>query len=482
MKVDGRITYVLIWVLLGIGMYFFIKTYKRSKVDNDDDTDQKDNNNNIILPHHNSTWQPWEYNWNKFPSLFFAANLEGRFTDEQIEEIIGKFSLAIIEFRHGQYLFEDGSGKWADGDLAGLIEEEAERIKASHPNLPVLTYRNALWAGTMFLEQEKLLMNEQDLFLPDERHCEGFIEYPLDIREEGLDFPNVNYCRYDFRKEETRNAFVGLVKKGVRPKKDEMTNQNETMATVDRSNIDGIFFDNGQSLSCDGENHLSDLSHQQRKEFQIKQMDVIKESFKEIVLAGKYPILSTTNGFTSSQVPFENDCPLSEHHLVDTLEGVPFGRNNEFWMWQLGDLAKIQIENTIEEARRGIPSIVHQPYFPSFGGCMEGCKKLDGTDRIFTQTEFLEFGIAAFLVSYGEGSYYGFSDMENDPECGGWCIPSWEYHNQYDAIVTGKPLGAATQSTNDADDDDDGYEFTRYFENGMIKVNVATGTYEFDLK
>ena len=191
MQIDGRISYVIILLLLGISTYFLFKSYRRSMVGDDEDS-------KIVLPY-DSTWQPWEYNWNKFPSLFFAANLDERFTDQQIEQKIGKFSLAIIEFRHGQFLFEDESGKWADGDLAGLIEEEATRIKTLHPNLPVLTYRNALWAGTMFREQEDLLMNEQHLFLPDERECEGFIEYPLDIREEGLDFPNVNHCRYDFR-------------------------------------------------------------------------------------------------------------------------------------------------------------------------------------------------------------------------------------------------------------------------------------------
>jgi hypothetical protein len=32
----------------------------------------------------------------------------------------------------------------------------------------------------------------------------------------------------------------------------------------------------------------------------------------------------------------------------------------------------------------------------------------------------LEFGIAAFLVSMGQGSYFESSDMQSDPEGGGW--------------------------------------------------------------
>jgi hypothetical protein len=32
----------------------------------------------------------------------------------------------------------------------------------------------------------------------------------------------------------------------------------------------------------------------------------------------------------------------------------------------------------------------------------------------------------------------GFSDMQNDAEGGGWFDVSWEYHSQYDTIVTGR--------------------------------------------
>jgi hypothetical protein len=133
-----------------------------------------------------------------------------------------------------------------------------------------------------------------------------------------------------------------------------------------------------------------------------------------------------------------------------------------------------QIRNTIRETRNGIPVIVHMGYFSVDGGCAEGCVALDGSSKTFSKDEFLEFGIVAFLVSMGPGSYFGFSDMQNDAEGGGWFDVSWEYHSQYDTIVTGRPVGEVEIS-------DDGVVFTRTFENGTVWVNAADGSYEIDL-
>jgi len=114
------------------------------------------------------------------------------------------------------------------------------------------------------------------------------------------------------------------------------------------------------------------------------------------------------------------------------------------------------------------------PYFPEDGGCLEGAQLENGKIKQFTKDEFLEFGMAAFLVSMGEGSYFGFSNMQSDDEGGGWFDPSWEYHLQYDTIVTGKPIGEVEIS-------DDKMMFTREFENGTVWVNCADGTYSIDL-
>ena len=55
-------------------------------------------------------------------------------------------------------------------------------------------------------------------------------------------------------------------------------------------------------------------------------------------------------------------------------------------------------------------------YCAADGGCAEGCVKLDGSPKSFSEDEFLEFGIAAFLVSMGPGSYFETSDMQTDAE------------------------------------------------------------------
>lgn len=400
-----------------------------------------------------STWQPWEWEgWDKFPALYFAANPEGYMDAGQMAKI-SKFSLAIFEFRMGQFVAENTSGKWANGDLAGFMEEQCKRMKASYPaGPPCLVYRSGMWAGSMF-EQQLLSLQNQSLFLEDERHCPGFIDYPLDVDESG-EKTGLKYCRWDFRKCAARREYQNLM---------QLAANEET---------DGIFFDNAQSVPCDESNHLSLMTQGARRETMTATLNLYARIFSNLVAKDKYPILSTTNGFggIGAQVPWENDCPLTEEATLAALEGIPFARNNEFWMWNLGETAAKQIRNSIRETEAGIPIIVHQPYFPNEGGCSEGCIKLAGGTKTFTKEEFLEFGMAAFLVSMGKGSYFGFSDMQNDPEGGGWFDVSWDWHRQYEQIVTGAPLGPASVSNH-------GMTFTREFANRTVWVNCADGTY-----
>ena len=419
------------------------------------DTPTENSGNGNDLP---STWQPWDWKGHeKFPSLYFAAEPEGYFNADQMEKI-SRFSLAILEFRMGQFVEEFTTGLWAGGDLAGFMETQVEKFKAAHPNgPPMLVYRSGMWAGSMFKEDWDALQN-QSLFLPYERECDGFIDYPRDVDESG-NITGLKYCRWDFRKSETRSVYKGLIE------------------IVAQGNSDGVFFDNAQSVPCDKANELSYMTYDERKSFMQSQLELYAGVFSVLVNNNKYPILSTTNGFSDigAQVPWENNCPLAEEAILDAFEGIPFARNNEFWMWNLGETAAKQIRNSLRETENGIPIIVHMPYFPNDGGCLEGCVQLDGTDKSFTKDEFLEFGIAAFLVSMGPGSYFGFSNMQNDPELGGWGDVSWEYHSQYDSIVTGAPKGEVQISNN-------GMTFTREFENGMVWVNCADGSYSIDLQ
>ena len=400
--------------------------------------------------------QPWPWTgYDTFPSLYFAAEPDGPFTDEQLAKI-RRFELAIVEFRAGQFMEESTTGLWAGGDLGGFMDEQARRIRANG-GPPTLVYRNAQWAGTMF-EPQRALLERQDLFLPDARDCAGFIDYPLDVGETGAT-TGLAYCRWDVRNPETRAAFLEVVDRAV------------------AGPANGVFFDNGHSVACDAAGELSRLTPDQRLTFLDAQNALYAEAFALLSERGSYPILSTTMGFREygAQVPWEDDCPRWQEDLISRLDGIPFARNNEFWMWNLGDLAARQVLNAMEEARHGVPTIVHMPYFPEDDGCLEGCYGR-GDQRIrFTEEAFLEFGMAAFLVSMGPGSYFGFSDMQAEPEGGGWFDESWRYYEQYDRIVTGRPLGEAVVSN-------DGMTFTRRFEHGTVSVNVADGSYTLDLE
>ena len=412
---------------------------------------------NYARPNLPSTWQPWEWKgFEKFPSLYFAAEPDGNLNVAQMEKI-NKFSLAILEFRMGQFSEELSTGLWAGGDLAGFMENQVTQFKTAYPNgPPMLVYRSGMWAGSMYDKQWQSLQN-QDLFIQNDKDCYGFIGYPRDVDESGFE-TDLKFCRWDFRKCDTRENYTSLI----------MSAASE--------NTDGVFFDNTQSVACDESNNYSFMTREARKSFMNAQLEMYAKAFSELVNNNKYPILSTTNGFSEigAQVPWENDCPEAEDATLQALEGIPFARNNEFWMWNLGETAAKQIKNSLRETKNGIPIIVHTPYFPNDGGCLEGCIKLDGSSKTFTKTEFLEFGMAAFLVSMGPGSYFGFSDMQNDPEGGGWFDVSWNYESQYDTIVTGNPIGDVQVSNN-------GMTFTRTFEKGIIWVNCADGTYEINL-
>ena len=449
-----------------IGKFVFVLGLLFQSCSDDDDlintskTDTELSENciqNISNPNLPSTWQPWTWDgYQKFPSLYFAAEPDGNLSASQMQKI-SKFSLAILEFRMGQFVEETTTGKWAGGDLAGFMETQVQNFKAAYPTgPPMLVYRSGMWAGSMYQEQWNALQN-QNLFLKDERHCEGFINYPLDVDESGFE-TDLKYCRWDFRKCEARDSFTSLI----------------DLAAME--NTDGVFFDNAQSVACDESNHLSYMTKAARRAFMESQLELYAEVFTNLVNNGKYPILSTTNGFSDigAQVPWENDCPLGEEAILTALSGIPYARNHEFWMWNLGDLAAKQIRNALKEKQNGIPLIVHMPYFPNDGGCLEGCEKLNGSGKSFTQNEFLEFGMAAFLVSMGPGSYFGFSNMQNDPEGGGWFDVSWDYFSQYDTIITGQPIGDVQISNN-------GMTFTRQFANGTVWVNCADGTYSINL-
>jgi len=81
--------------------------------------------------------------------------------------------------------------------------------------------------------------------------------------------------------------------------------------------------------------------------------------------------------------------------------------------------------------------------------------------------------VTAFLVGMGEGSYFGFSNMQDkkDPyDMGGWYDASWTYFDLYDQLKTGKPLGPAQSSGNRM-------KFKREFVNGNVTIDCSSGAY-----
>ena len=357
-----------------------------------------------------STWQPWgEYSWEDFPSLYFAANPENDYTNSQLDKL-AKFKLVIIEYRQSQFLGEEtGTGQWADGDegneasiQCNLLKERCDSQNAFFCP-PCLTYRSGEWSGTMYPSQKEHMQSHQELYLTSTFDCDGFTDYPLDIINEPPNDSGIERCRPDFRLQGARDFYV-----------DTVINQN----VANDPNVDGVFIDNGQSVACDNEMESSDLTFEQRRQMQRDQLVAYTDAFSILNSKRKYPILSTTNRFTSVDtplVPWGADCPDPEEMTISAFHdaGVAFARNNEFFMWQLGATCGAQLQNALLEGQAGVPLIVHAPYFRSGEGCLEGCfNDNDERIRFDSMTKFLEFSMAAFLTVAGTGSYFGFSDME----------------------------------------------------------------------
>lgn len=280
---------------------------------------------------------------------------------------INRFSPAIFEFRMGQFVEETTTGLRAEGDLAAFMDEQVCRFKTAHPEgPPMLVYRSGMWAGSMYAAQWDALQN-QSLFLQGARQCAGFIDYPRDVDESG-ETTGFSHCRWDFRNAEARRVFADI------------------MAPENIGSADGVFFHNAMSVACDEAQHLSRMTREERAAFLDAQLAGYAEVFLRLVERNQYPILSTTVGFSDigAQVPWEDDCPAGEEAVLAAFDGIPFARNQEFWMWNLGEITARQIRNTIRETGNGIPVIVHMGYFSDDGGCAEGCVALDGSSRTYT--------------------------------------------------------------------------------------------------
>ncbi len=413
-------------------------------------------------PARNATRQPWVWNgWNVFPSLYFAADPTGQIKDAARLDKIANFSLVMFEFRMGQFMQNPG---WADlrGENFSHNQCKLLRERAGAAAPPCVVYRSGMWAGYFYKDQNALL-NEQKRFYSGDTDslCNSTLGF-ADTSDTGR-----QHCRYDLTDPATRSGFVSVL----------------TEVATETPAVSGVFLDNAESVHCDAGGGGVGLDAKQRASLQQASLAAWADAFGALSDKGVYPILSTTNKFKSTTindiVPWENACPLKEEAVVAALDGVPFARNLEFFMWQLNSTCSAQLQNTMREAREGISTVVHTPWFPNDGGCLDGCRTAANHVKRYSRDQFLEFAMAAFLVSAGEGSYFGFSNMQdpNDKyQMGGWNDVSWQWHDQYaDIGAVGHPLGPASV-------DNAKMVFKREFENGSAQVDCATGSYSLQFR
>lgn len=401
-----------------------------------------------------SLWQPWAWTgWEKFPSLYFAAEPTGHITNNDTLSKIANFSLAMFEFRMGQFIENPG---WAN--LVGEdFSQQQCAILAEVPNAPpCFVYRSGMWAGYYYTIQNSTL-DHQNYFLESDvddlcRSEMGFADFQKTGRK---------FCRYDFRHQPTKEKLAHVLQE----------------VSTER-HVKGIFLDNAESVSCDGTESMVTLGPLQRAAVQNATWAAWRAAIAQLIKGGGYPVISTTNQFSQVTqnylVPWEHSCPRKEEELIASLEGLPFARNLEFFMWQLNSTCSAQLQNMIIESQKGIPVFVHMPWFPDDHGCLGGCKNAQGRRKEYTEGQFLELGIAAFLIGMGKGSYFGFSNMQdkNDKyDLGGWADVSWLWHEQYHNLHhMGHPKDHASMDASKM-------VFEREFDNGHVTVDCATGSY-----
>mmetsp|Transcript_20584 Transcript_20584/g.33414 ORF Transcript_20584/g.33414 Transcript_20584/m.33414 type:complete len:613 (+) Transcript_20584:46-1884(+) len=407
------------------------------------------------------TWQPWTWNgYEKFPSLYFAAEPTGYFSPEQVAKI-QQFELAIIEFRQGQHI---PNAEWARLKGQHMSNLQCKMLKNSTSNpKPCLVYRSGLWAGYFYELQASYLNTQSNFLSPDiDGECSG---------DMGFAKGHGTLCKYDFRQASVQNWYA-----------------NTMLAEVaTEEHVDGVFIDNGQSIGCDHNAHLTTFSQAERISFMDDQLLSYRQGFEILANANKYAILSTNNQFPQRHGPvlnFDNGCGNTEERIYHALKDVPWARNYEFFMYQLGDYCSAQLKNFINETSHNIPVFVHVAYHPkgaqsSTGGCAEACYLVENngeaTRDFPTEDHFLNFTMAAFLIGMGNGSYFSFSNMNHPDDTyqfGGWADVSWSYYPQYNMRV-GRPVGEVQVSNND-------YVFFRQFEFANVSVDCYNGNYSIE--
>ena len=417
-----------------------------------------------VASQRSSLWQPWTWDgYNKFPSQYFAANPMGQFTSAQLDKIT-RFGIAMIEFRHGQHS-EDG---WADFKGENYSQIACAAIKAHKTDAPpCLVYRSGKWAG-YFYKLQKAFLGTQSRFLSPDKDGECAEDMGFARGQVGNLNMTQTACKYDFAQSSVRDWYG-----------------NTMLAEIaNEPSVDGVFIDNGQSVGCDNIAHYTDMSASTRANFLDLQLQSYAAGFQAIADANKYSVFSTTNQWPQPHgkiLNFETGCGDTEENIVTAFDGIPWARNYEFFMWQTGNICSSQMLNFINETRKGVPVFVHVPYFPvgdlsDSGGCQEKCylPTNNGQDFIgYTEEQFLNMSMAAFLIGMGPGSYFGFSNMDSPLDTvggGGWFDVSWEYYDLYD-IRVGQPLTDPIISKNS-------YKFERHFENYYAMVDCYTGEYE----
>lgn len=193
--------------------------------------------------------------------------------------------------------------------------------------------------------------------------------------------------------------------------------------------------------------------------------DLLARTVLALNAAGKIPLFSCSGGTTATTAA---KCPNQagewpEEAYLATLRSKTKGKGvyHRFYESWMGfgcvdvDCWANWLENAIWETSQGLPFTIRWD-MGMFGG----------------SDDWLEFGMAAFLMAQGDYCYFGAA--------ANWYDQDWSFKPQY-SWVFGKPLGAAVREQAAAGSKEASYVWRRSFEHCNVSVNLEArhGTFEW---
>lgn len=378
----------------------------------------------------------WRYRgFVTFPALFFGAQNGTNTTFTPLEppgnlNLITKHQLAGFGWQHAIGRMEE------EDSLHQVAKQTKAFARAKGRNVATFVYRDAQGVDKEYVNDATILN--------DTTKDEWFLQQNGTICTRQGQFPHSR--QLNFSVEAVRDWFIDVVVAEV--------------AAEDE--VDVVFFDETdwtfhhypwqQFTNCPAFDPFPTAAHW--TQYRDAKAEVLGRTVAALNAAGKVPLFSCSGGTTANTAA---KCPNQAGHWPEedyvhrvrslSNRGVYFRFYESFMGFGCTDRDcwANWMQNALWETAQGLPFTIRWD-MGMFGG----------------SDDWLEFGMAAFLMAQGPYCYFGAASN--------WYDENWTWHRQYDWAV-GAPLGPAVRESK--------YQWSRQFANCSVSVDLtsAKGTF-----